>query len=175
MNRKGNFVGLFIFIISVLFIILISGIFIYIGNITEEKLHATLDDKTFGGNTNTSGTIEKTFGNFVDAVDTLKWVSFMMIVGMILSIFISSYMVTTKPIFLIGYIFFAIILIFVAVPVANTYETILSDTTLGSTYQEFVASNWIILNLPTVLVIISFVGAIIMFSRMGKGDQFAVG
>ena len=81
-----------------------------------------------------------------------------------------SYLLTTKPIFFIPYIFVVIIAIIVSVPLANSYETLMNDPTLASTFAGFTGSNWIMLNLPIWITIIGITGGIIMFSRLGKNE-----
>ncbi len=81
-------------------------------------------------------------------------------------------MVTTKPIFFLPYLFIWIIAIIVSVPVSNAYETISADATLGSTYANFVGSNFILNFLPMIVAVIGMVGAIIMFTRMGRKEEY---
>jgi len=94
---------------------------------------------------------------------------------MIISIFIGSYLVTTKPIFFIPYIFITAIAVVVAVPMANTYEKLMTDATLSGTFSNFIGANWIMLNLPVWISIIGIAGGIIMFSRMGKNEERSYG
>jgi hypothetical protein len=90
---------------------------------------------------------------------------------MIISIFIGSYLVTTKPIFFVPYLFIVIIAVIVAVPLSNAYETIMNDATLSGTFAEFSGANWLMLNLPIWITIVGITGGIIMFSRMGKKED----
>lgn len=174
MNKKGGFTDLFLFIIFTVIIVFISGIFIYIGSVTKTELHKALDNSTvLNGTDNISGTIDDTFGKVPDAYQSLYWISVFLIFGMILSIFIGSYMVTTKPVFFIPYIFVVIIAVIFAVGISNAYESTLENmpTNLSTVFADFVGANFILLNLPVVVVVIGFVGAIIMFSRMGVKES----
>lgn len=172
-NKKGAFADLFIFMIFALVIILISVVFIFIGNKTTEQLHLSMDDMdlhdTVGNNA--SQVIDNTMGDVNTTFQALHWITIFLIVGMIISIFIGSYLVTTKPIFFIPYLFVVIIAIIVSVPLANTYETLLTDATLSSTFAGFTGANWIMLNLSIWITIIGITGGIIMFSRMGKKEE----
>ncbi len=176
-NKQGGFTDLFLFMIFAFMIVLISVVFIYIGNEAEDQLQetmATMDlHDTVGNNasqviTNTMGVLNTTYGS-------LHWITVFLIGGMILSIFIGSYLVTTKPIFFIPYLFIVIIAIVVSVPMSNTYETLMSDATLSGTFIGFTGANWIMLNLPIWITIIGITGAIIMFSRMGKAEEVNYG
>ena len=172
-NKRGGFTDLFLFIIFSLIIILISGVFVYIGLQTEEQLQSSLgqmEDLHDTEGRNASVVIENTMGVTNATFDALHWITVFLMFGMILSIFIGSYLVTTKPIFFIPYIFIVIIAIVSSVPIANTYETLMSDATLGATYSGFVGASWVMLNLPIFVTIVGIVGGIIMFTRMGRKE-----
>jgi len=172
-NKRGSFVDLFVFMIFTLVIVMAIGMLLYIFNTAEEKLQETVGIMDLGseGN-NASEIIENTVGSANISFTALYWLSILIIFGMILGIFIGSYMVTTKPIFFIPFLFIWIIAIIVAVPISNTYETLQADATLGSTYANFVGSNFILNYLPMIVAIVGIVGAIIMFTRMGRREEY---
>jgi len=173
-DKRGGFTDLFLFMIFAFVIILFSVVFIYIGLETESQLQDTLGNMTDLHDTqgnNASVVIDETMGVANASFSALRWISVFLIAGMILSIFIGSYLVTTKPIFFIPYIFLTIIAIVVSVPMSNSYETLMADATLSSTFSTFTGANWIMLNLPVWIAIIGMAGGIIMFSRMGKREE----
>jgi len=172
-NKKGSFVDLFIFIIFAFVIVMALGMLLYIFGEAEDQLQETVGQMDLGteGN-NASQIIENSVGSANISFKALYWLSVLIIFGMILGIFIGSYMVTTKPIFFVPYLFIWIIAIIVAVPISNTYETLQSDATLGSTYANFIGANFILNNLPMMVAVIGMVGAIIMFSRMGRKEEY---
>ena len=174
-NKRGAFADLFIFMIFALVIVLISVLWIFMGNKVTDQLHASMDDMDLSdtvGN-NASQVIDNTMGNggFNGSIQALHWITIFLIVRMIISIFIGSYLVTTKPVFFLPYIFIVIIAIIVAVPMSNAYETIMSDQTLSDTFVGFQGANFIMLHLPVWITIIGFTGGIIMFSQMGKKEE----
>jgi len=174
-NKRGGFTDLFIFMIFAIVIVFVSVLWIYMGNQANDKLQETIgqmDLHDTQGN-NASVVVENTMGGggFNGSIQALHWITIFLIAGMILSIFIGSYLVTTKPIFFIPYLFIVIIAIVVSVPMANTYETLMEDATLSSTFAGFTGANWIMLNLPIWITIIGIAGGIIMFSRMGKKEE----
>jgi len=176
-NKKGAFVDLYIFMIIAFAVVLISGIFIYLGIQTENKLQDTIGQMDLGdtvGN-NASEVIDNTMGVTNTTFDALHWITVFIIFGMVLGIFIGSYLVTTKPIFFIPYLFIVIIAIIVSVPISNSYETLANDVTIGATYQAFTGATFIMFNLPIFITIIGFVGAIIMFTRMGRREEVSYG
>ena len=168
-GKRGGFTDLFIFMILAFVIVLISVIMIYIGNETEDQLQKTIGKMDLHDSTgqNASQVITSTFGAVNQSYAALYWIAIFLIGGMIVGIFIGSYLVTTKPIFFIPYIFIVIIATIVAVPISNAYETLANTKDLASTFTGFTGANWIMLNLPIWIVIIGFTGAMIMFSRRG--------
>jgi len=174
MNKTGGFTDLFLFMIFSFVIILICGIFIYMGGNVLTQVHDTMDDMRFGNEThyaNTSQVIDDTFGAVNRAYQSLYWISVFLMVGMVISIFIGSYLVTTRPVFFIPYAFITIIAIIVSVGISNAYEQVIADPTLASTFAGFIGANFIMLALPIWITVIGIVGAIIMFIRMGSKEN----
>ena len=174
-NKKGGFSDLFIFMIFGIVIVFVSVIMIYISGVTTDKLHETMDDMDIHdtqGN-NASQIIDNTMGATKTSFLALQWISVFLMFGMIIGIFIGSYLVTTKPIFFIPYLFIVIIAVVVSVPISNTYETLSNNPTLNPTFLGFTGANWIFLHLPIWITIIGIAGGIIMFTRMGKEKQYA--
>jgi len=90
---------------------------------------------------------------------------------MIISIFIGSFLVTTKPVFFIPYIFITIIAVVVSVGISNGYEMVRDNPTLASTFTGMWGANFIMAQLPIWITIISITGGIIMFARMGSREN----
>ena len=172
LNKKAGYTDLFLFIIFAFIIVVFSGIFIYLGDVTKDRLHETMDPMATEDVNNTA-IIDDTYGAVPTSFQALYWISTFIIIGMILSIFIGSYLVTTKPVFFIPYIFVMIIAIVVSVGVSNAYEEIATNPTLASTFIEFTGANFILSNLPLWITIIGIIGAIIMFSRLGSKEEQA--
>jgi len=169
-NKRGGMSDLFVFMIFSFAIILICGIFIYFGSTITSEVHDKMDDMQFG-DANTSQVIDNSIGKVNGAYQSLYWISIFLMVGMALSIFIGSYLVTTKPIFFIPYIFILIIAIIIAVGISNAYEQVIQDPTLASTFAGFVGANFIMMQLPIWITVIGVVGGIIMFVRMGSRES----
>ena len=174
MNKRGGFTDLFIFMIVAFVIVLFSGVFLYITGQVNDELAIKLPQTNLvgDGTNNVSVVLENTLGSAIDSFDALYWIAIFLIFGMIMAIFIGSYMVTTKPIFFIPYLFIVIIAIIVAVAMSNAYETLSSDPNLSSTFAGFIGANWILAQLPMIIAIVGIVGGIIMFARMGKKEEF---
>jgi len=167
MNNRGGFTDLFIFIIFSLVIVFISGIFIFLGGRITSELHEKLDGQMYGDR-NATEVVNNSIGTLNNSYQALYWISIFLMVGMVISIFIGSYLVTTKPVFFIPYIFITIIAIIVSVGISNAYEQIISTPLLADTFAGFVGANFILLNFPIWITVIGIAGGVIMFVRMGN-------
>jgi len=170
-NKKASFIDIFVFMIFSFILVVVIGFLLYIFGQAEDGLHDAMDDMTFG-DANTTQVIDESVGVTTTSLSALYWLSVLIIFGMILGIFIGSYMVTTKPVFFVPYLFIWIIAIIVSVPISNSYETLSADPILASTYANFIGSNFILNNLPMIVAIVGIVGAIIMFTRMGRREEY---
>lgn len=169
-NKKGSFTGIFLLMIIAVIIMFVAGIFIYIGGLTKDKLHETMDDMEFG-DANTSQVIEDTFGKVDQSYSHLTWITVMLIFAMVLSIFIGSYKVRTEPVYFIPYIIICIIAVIVSVGIANSYEQVIQEPTLAATFTELTGGNYFMLNLPIFVTVIAFVGGIIMYIRWTTREE----
>ena len=142
MNKNGGMTDIFIFMILAFAILLICGIFIYMGGIANTEIHAQMDGMMFG-EANGTEIVNETIGVVNETYQALYWISWFLIIGMVLSIFIGSYLVTTKPVFFIPYIFITIIAVVVSVGISNGYEMVRDDPTLATTFASMWGGNFI--------------------------------
>ena len=170
-SKKASFIDLFVFMIFAFILVVVIGLLLYVFNEAEDQLQESLADMKIG-NANVTQIIDDTVGSANISFTALYWLSILIIFGMILGIFIGSYLVTTKPFFFVPYLFIWIIAIIVSVPLSNAYETLRENPDLASTYANFVGSNFILGNLPMIVAIVGIIGAIIMFTRMGRKEEF---
>ena len=175
MNKRGQFTDLFLFMVVAVIVLFISGLFIYMGIKTQDQLDISMAGMTTGDGTNYTTIVGDTFGNVNVSYSSLYWISILLIVGMMFSIFFGSYMVTTRPIYFVPYIFIVIIAIFVSVGISNAYQEVIAQPDLASTFAGFIGSNFIMFNLPIWITVIGFVGGIIMFVRMKSQEVNAYG
>jgi len=170
-NKRGGLTDIFLFMIVALVLLFTSGVFIYFGNITLTKVQETIGDRQFGAIENSTEVIQDTFGKVPESFNALYWISTLLIVGMIISIFIGSYLVTTKPVFFIPYTIITIVAIIVSVGISQAYFTAIEDNLLSETFAGFVSSNFIMAYLPIWVAVIGIIGAVIMFVRMGSKEN----
>lgn len=177
-NKKGSVADLFIFMIFAFVIMVFIAVFIFIGLKTEEQLKDSMENIEYfqENDINTTKIIDDTIGKFNYSMGAFKWLTILLIVGMILAIWIASYLANTKAIFFISSIFIIIIAVVVATIMSNAYEIIIySSPDLTPIFESFIGANWIMLKLPLWISIIGFVSSIIMYSRIGKREEVQYG
>jgi len=174
MNKKAQFTDIFLFMIISVIILFVSGLFIYMGIRVSDQL-----DESFSGmgsdEVNYTAIKDDTFGDVNVAYNSLYWISILLIVAMIISIFMGSYMITTRPIYFVPYIFIVIIAVIVSVGISNAYQQVVANPELAETFAGFIGSNYIMFYLPLWISIIGFVGGIIMFVRMKSQEALQYG
>lgn len=174
MNKKGAFTDLFIFMITSFILVVILGMMIF----TATTVYTTVKEKTghltqfhdYNGS-NITEVVDYSLGAVVSSYQALYWIAVLLIFGMIISIFIGSYMVTTRPVFFIPYFIMLMIALIISASISNVYERIIATPELASTYINFWGANFVLLYLPLWITFIGFTGAIIMYSRLGKQEQ----
>lgn len=176
-NKKGGFADLFVFMILIFVILVIGAIMIYVSGETNTELkEAIVDTEASGFNgANSTQVVEDTIGETNRSYSVLYWVSVLIIFGMIVSIFIGSYLVTTKPVFMIPYLFIAIIATFVSASISNAYEFLIETPEFTQIFANYLGANFIMLNLPLIVFLTGLVGAVIMFSRLGSKQEVTYG
>lgn len=129
-----------------------------------------------GQSVNGTAIVESTFGVLTTAFESLKWISYMLIIGLGISILVSNFLVRTHPMFVIPYIFIVAIAVVVAVPISNTYEILHSHELLGSYFQGFIGLTYIFANFPLWILLFGILGGILMFINIPRdetiGDSF---
>jgi len=176
MNQRGSYAGLFVFMIVAFILVLCSVAFVFIGTTTYDKLLDNVEvfDKVLEDNDDMDGTraITGTMGNVANAYNVLKWATVFLMVGMIISILITSYLIRARPVFFVGYIFIVVIAVFISAPMSNAYETVYNNPTLSSTFQGFFGATFIFLNLPIWVAVVGILAGIIMFAGMVRQSQY---
>lgn len=170
-NRKGSGFDLIIWMVVAFVILIFFAGWIYAYNLLTESVLAVPNPP--GNIVNITSAAEATFGQINEGYQSLRWVALVIVVAMIMSIFISSFVVKAHPVFLIVELLMLIVSIIFSVYISNAYESMLTSTNpLTATLRSFSALDWIMLNLPAWTVVIGVGGMIFLFIgvTLSKGD-----
>jgi hypothetical protein len=174
MNKKGSLFDLFLFMALGFCIVIFMVIMTFVANTMNTKLHeqAPVIQKALGSSGNATEIIEENFGDVVTAYSSLRWISVMLIFGLMLSILLTSFLVKTNPVFFVPYVFIVVIAVIVSVPISNAYEVVYNNEVLASTFTGFFGVSWIFLHLPIWVSVIGILAGILMFANIMKSGNF---
>lgn len=171
MNKRGFAAAdIFMFMVYAFILMIAVVILVYASTTMYTKLleNADVFQKVISPTSNATTIIQNTYGQVPNAYASLKWITVALILGMIISMLISAYMVKTQPVFFIVYLLIWIIAIICSVPLSNTYEEIYSNPILESTFAGFWSANYIFTNLPVWITVLGGIMALLMVANMIK-------
>ncbi len=172
MNKKGSLIDVIIWIIIGFITIVFLGAWVFMNGIVTETLVAI--PTTNGVNISQAATQIAVPVN--DALAPgLHLLTFSIMIGLMLNIFISNFLIKGNAMFFILYVFIAVAAVILSAVISNVYETLLTGDLLGQTLLGFKAGNFILLNLPLWSTVISFVGAIFLFVNAQSESGFGGG
>jgi len=177
MNKKAQenaLIGMVVFGIIALILIggalvlgLGAGVLTYTSDIFNE---ATAGLGDIAG-TNMTQVQEMTVGTLNETIQMSKWFSTFILIFSFLGLLIFAFVIRSEPRgWLIGiYFVVVIILIIASVFTSNMYEDFHNGTDeIALELQSMVATSFMIIYLPHLIVTIAFIGGIIMFSGGGE-------
>lgn len=164
MKRKGALSDLFILAIVAFIAVAFFALWTYgHGMITDTLLQAGAKDTS---SANITQATNIAFGYTDNALPILRWMSFGMIIAMMLAIVLSNFLVRAHPAFFIIYVLITLVAVIFGAYLSNAYESLVNNPTFGATIQTFGASNHILLNLPIYMSVIGILGAIALFINL---------
>lgn len=184
-NKRGfidKTLGLVVFGVVLIFIVLI----VYFGSLLMPILTPNLQ---------TAGTLVNDAFQSVDnepiqnastavivpatnALNNMEWLSYSLMIVCFLAFLIMCFYVRTYPFLLWIWIIMIIIIVFVSIYLTVAYQDLRADATLGQYYQSWENTDFMLRNLPIVMLIIGIVGGVIMFilsSRDAAAEQVGGG
>lgn len=177
MNRKGITGQLMTIIIMILFLMfvvvgffmwsLIAPVVTYTNNlVTNEILSIPNDDL------NTTTYLNYTFGSANRLVQNAEWVTYGLLFILFIVFAMFAYSVRTYPVLIFVWILLGFMAIFVAMALAQTYESVgNSGGLVQEAYESWEGNNFILQYLPWVVGGMWLIGGIILFAIVTKDEQ----
>lgn len=163
-NKKGAGVSDILLMIIVVFCFIVAfGGFIYGFNIITETLGDIDDPINTDSNETISSISEDTFGQGNTAIGLLRFVGVCIFFGLIIAIFLTSFLQRSHPVFFIFYVLLLIVIFIISILLSNAYDVVRSDEILGSTFQSFTILDFFMLYLPYFVSIIGFLAGIVLY------------
>lgn len=167
-NKKGAYTDVFVFIIMAFAITVFFGIMYYGFSEFNDVLTTVQFDI---GDTNFTTIVNQTWGQVFDAYDQLKTLAYVLIFGMILTMFTSAWMVRRPPIFLVIWIVVSLVAIIAGAYISNAYQLLLANPDFGSTLESFKGASYMLLYLPFLAGIISLFTGLISLIGLNKSRR----
>ena len=161
-NKKGSILDVVMWIVVAFLTLLFLGVWVYSFDLLTNELTSIENEP---GQVNISLAAQQTFGQINPSMNQLGTVAFVIIFMLAFSIFISNFLVKAHPVFFIVHVLMTVVSFIFAVEVSNAYEGLMSNAVIGGTLKTtFRGGSFIMLHLPTWVVVISIVGAIFLFA-----------
>ncbi len=117
--------------------------------------------------------------NAINSIDgfntTINYGTFFVFIGLLISIFITSFLVRSHPIFMIMYILFMPASIILSVYLGNAYNTLALNPAFASIYSQANLINLFFEHLVKITLVANILSMIIVFSKFsssGGNQQF---
>ena len=175
MNKKGNLIPLVILgmvIITFMFVAIFAVIGGGILTFTSSTVEGITSELGMVGPSNLSAISDVSIKPVNDTIQMFKWGSGILLIFGLIGILAFSASIRFNPsTFLIGmWLLLVIIMVISSIFVSNIYEDFLNgDDDIALELQENTAASFLILYMPLIVTIISFIGGIIIFSGAGEG------
>lgn len=168
-DKRGGLMDTFVWIIIAFVIIAFFIVFLYGFNIMTNILTTIPSDSPI---VNVSQAATDTFGQVNSAAPNgLRYLAIAILFAMMLSIFISNYLIKADPIYFVIYVLVTVIAVIFSAYVSNAYESsILNSQILGQTALSFPEMNFIFLHLPIWATVIGVVGAAFLFFGIFRNE-----
>ena len=165
MNKRGSMIDFIIFGISAFAVLLTIGLIFFFNT----KLDSALTQAA-----HTNPTINQSVKNVWEPYynglsHNVNFIAFGLIMGFIILILVTMFLVRLHPAFIIIYIIFWIIAIIFSVSLSNAFQSI-ENSALSSSFNAMPAALWIINNLVTVIVVLGIIGGILLFINAQVGE-----
>ena len=170
MNKKAAITDIIVWIIISFVTLLVLGTWLFAHNLlTTELLEAAQKGST--PMVNLTPAVEASFGQANAAMPMLRIIAFIIIFMLGISIFISNFLVKANPIFFAVHFLMVILAVIFSVLVSNAYESLMSNNILGDTLTSFFGGSFIMLNLPTIVVVLGLISGLFLFIGFSRDRE----
>jgi uncharacterized membrane protein (DUF485 family) len=177
MNKKGQLDGLLLWGMIIL-IVIIGSVVVVIGSGILTWSSGTINEITSGlgmqGDTNLSRVSDSTIGVANTMIQMLQWGSGVILIFAIIAILAFSMTIRLNPngLMLGLFLFMVIAFIISSIYISDIYQEFLTGSDEIATEMKGMGmASMILIYLPQIITVISFIGGIIIFTGMGEENQ----
>lgn len=118
---------------------------------------------------------EASFQPAAESLNNLEWMSYTLVILSFLVFLIMCFYVRTYPFLMFVWIIMMVVLIFISLYLTTTYQGLVTDDTLGGYYTSWENTDFILQNLPIILVFVGIIGGAIMFMLASRDRESELG
>lgn len=112
---------------------------------------------------------EVIWGSAYDSIQALRMVAIVYILALAVAIIIVGFLERKHPFLFFIYILIVLLGLLFAPTISNAYESLLASNIFDGELLTFTASNFILLNLPIVVLVVGILGAFGLFINLIRG------
>jgi len=165
--------NIYTFMVVAFLAVLLFGGLIYVMGLVNGVMHnvGVANEVNIGqpGYTNMTLASDETFGVVNDSIQALRMVAIVYILAEGITIVITGFLVKIHPLFFFAYVLIVSLGIILAAPIANAYYNLLGSGVFGGVLPSFTGANWLVLNLPYLVLVIGILGGIGLFINIVRG------
>jgi len=167
-NKKGNVLAIIsIVVASIVIVVFLAGWVYFFNILNTTMLHINLDTNIV----NLTAATEKTISPINNAMTGLNYISFILIIMLMVSSIIENYYVRKHPILMAVHLLFVIFGVIASIYISNTFESLLGNSILSSQLAQQSGSAFIILNLPYIIAVVGLIGFGVMFINLNRDPE----
>ena len=169
-GKKGQSVfDIVLFMVIVFLLVIGFGIFKYVFHTATV---VTQNVKTpANAVVNMTAVFNSTFTNLDNGLNSLRYVSFAIIFGMIIWILLSNFLFRQSPVFVWLYIGVTVLAVILSAFISNSAQGIMSNPLFASTFSGTLPEGTFVLNyLPVWVTVIGILGAVVLFIGINRDN-----
>ena len=123
---------------------------------------------------NFTDAVQHTIVPIDNAMNSLTWISFIMIVTLAFAILVENYYIRQHPVLFFVHLLIVVLGIVGAIYISNYYESLMTGNILSDTLMQFTASSYIVLFLPIWVAILGIFGIVLLVINMNRDSEISV-
>lgn len=118
---------------------------------------------------------ESSFQPAIQATNNFEWITYTILIFMFIIFIVMCFYVRTYPFLIVVWILMILLLLFASLYLTVSYQEISVDSTLSGYYDSWENSNFLLKNLPVIILMVGVIGGIIMFILASREQEAEVG
>lgn len=170
MNKKAQSFTIFHFMIVAFLIVIFCAGLIYVQGLLKDTFDRVgLENEKNAGQpmyVNLTQASNQIWGKSYESIQALRLVALVYILSLGAGIIIVGFLERKHPFLFFVYILIVLLGVLFSPTISNAYENLLNSGVFGGQLATFTASNFILLNLPTIVLVVGILSSIGLFINL---------